>query len=55
MTLIVYTIIIPSVGSEADTGKAPPKRGLTGRKKMKPTLQILILVAVLMLASSNAY
>ena len=36
------------------TGKAPPKRGFTGRKKMKPTLQILLLV-VLMLVSRNAY
>ncbi|HFC6360138.1 TPA: hypothetical protein ACFNMX_000790 [Neisseria lactamica] len=57
LTLNVSTFIIQFIGaSGADTGKAPPKRGSTGRKKMnKRTIQILILVAVFMLASANAY
>ncbi|MDM1029298.1 hypothetical protein JY73_09470 [Neisseria meningitidis] len=57
LTFNVSTFIIQFIGVvRADTGKAPPKRGSTGRKKMnKRTIQILILVAVFMLASANAY
>ncbi len=57
LTNYVYTYIIQFIGAvKPDTGKAPPKRGSTGRKKMnKRTIQILILVAVFMLASANAY
>ncbi|EEG23403.1 hypothetical protein EIKCOROL_01935 [Eikenella corrodens ATCC 23834] len=53
LTFNIWYIII-MLSDKPTTGKAPPKRGFTGRKKMKPTLQILLLV-VLMLVSSNAY
>nr|DAY30328.1 MAG TPA: hypothetical protein [Inoviridae sp.] len=54
MLYIVYTTIIRTVSKGLTTGKAPPKRGFTGRKKMKLHLQILILV-ILLLVSGNAY